>query len=206
MEGGGGVFPKTSVSAQREGILPKACVHVKNGDNRPQPPSIVPMVGRKWEWDGGVYTSLVDFYSKRRDVRSRHVVHPAMMSITKPEHSEANPQSQTGSRPVAEPETPAAKNTPNNGGWLSWVFWRGKEVNPKEDHLPEDKDKSIVWDPTMHRWVDKTEPKAEQKPVPPPPPMGINGSMELWQSPQRCESLLHESSRSMGQLSQDALP
>ncbi|XP_038862138.1 protein transport protein Sec16A-like [Salvelinus namaycush] len=87
-----------------------------------------------------------------------------MMSITKPEHSEANPQCQTGSRPVAEPETPAVHN--NSGGWLSWVFGSGR-VN-KEVHLPEDKDRSIVWDPTLHRWVNKTEPKAENKCVPPP--------------------------------------
>lgn len=63
-----------------------------------------------------------------------------MMSITKPEHSDANPQSQTGSRPVAEPETPAVHN--NSGGWLSWVFGSGR-VNKKEVHLPEDKDRSV---------------------------------------------------------------
>ncbi|XP_038865891.1 protein transport protein Sec16A-like [Salvelinus namaycush] len=33
----------------------------------------------------------------------------------------------------------------------------------------------IVWDPTLHRWVNKTEPKAENKCVPPPPPMGTYG-------------------------------
>ncbi|XP_055720081.1 protein transport protein Sec16A-like [Salvelinus fontinalis] len=93
-----------------------------------------------------------------------------MMSITKPEHSEANPQCQTGSRPVAEPETPAVHN--NSGGWLSWVFGSGRA---KEVHLPEDKDRSIVWDPTLHRWVNKTEPKAENKCVQPPPPMGTYG-------------------------------
>ncbi|XP_042168112.1 uncharacterized protein LOC112237968 isoform X1 [Oncorhynchus tshawytscha] len=98
-----------------------------------------------------------------------------MMSITKPEHSEANPQCQTGSRPVAEPETPAVHN--NSGGWLSWVFVSGR-VNKKEVHLPEDKDRSIVWDPTLHRWVNKTEPKAENKCVQPPPRMGTYGYQE----------------------------
>ncbi|XP_031672238.1 protein transport protein Sec16A-like [Oncorhynchus kisutch] len=98
-----------------------------------------------------------------------------MMSITKPEHSEANPQCQTGSRPVAEPETTAVHN--NSGGWLSWVFGSGR-VNKKEVHLPEDKDRSIVWDPTLHRWVNKTEPKAENKCVQPPPRMGTYGYQE----------------------------
>ncbi|XP_055772405.1 protein transport protein Sec16A-like [Salvelinus fontinalis] len=134
--------------------------------------TIIPMVAPLWKWDGGACTPPVDFYSKRRDVRLRYVEHPAMMSITKPEHSEANPQCQTGSRPVAEPETPAVHN--NSGGWLSWVFGSGR-VNKKEVHLPEDKDRSIVRDPTLHRWVNKTEPKAENKCVPPPPPMGTNG-------------------------------
>ncbi|XP_055772409.1 protein transport protein Sec16A-like [Salvelinus fontinalis] len=134
--------------------------------------TIIPMVAPLWKWDGGACTPPVDFYSKRRDVRLRYVEHPAMMSITKPEHSEANPQCQTGSRPVAEPETPAVHN--NSGGWLSWVFGSGR-VNKKEVHLPEDKDRSIVRDPTLHRWVNKTEPKAENKCVPPPPPMGTYG-------------------------------
>ncbi|XP_021448195.1 protein transport protein Sec16A-like [Oncorhynchus mykiss] len=98
-----------------------------------------------------------------------------MMSITKPEHSEANPQCQTGSQPVAEPETPAVNN--NSGGWLSWVFGSGR-VNKKGVHLPEDKDRSIVWDPTLHRWVNKTEPKAENKCVQPPPRMGTYGYQE----------------------------
>ncbi|XP_045065113.1 uncharacterized protein LOC121545067 [Coregonus clupeaformis] len=151
------IFPKASVPAQREGILPTASVPVENGNNHPQPPPIIPMLAPLWKWDGGVCTPPVDFYSKRRDVRLRYVEHPAMMSITKPEHSEANPQCQTGSRPVAEPETPAVHK--NSGSWLSWVFGSGK----------------IVWDPTLYRWVDKTEPKAENKLVPPTPPMGMYG-------------------------------
>ncbi|XP_045549758.1 interleukin-20 receptor subunit beta isoform X1 [Salmo salar] len=162
-----GIFPKASVPAHREWIVPKASVPaereeiflttsvpVKNGKNHPQPPPIIPMVAPLWKWDGGACTPPVDFYSKRRDVRLRYVEHPAMMSITKPEHSDANPQCQTG--------------------WLSWVFGSGR-VNKKEVHLPEDKDRSIVWDPTLHRWVNKTEPKAENKCVPPPPPMGTYG-------------------------------
>ncbi|XP_071183872.1 uncharacterized protein [Salvelinus alpinus] len=164
------IVPKASVPAEREEILLTASVPVKNENNHPQPPPIIPMVAPLWKWDGGACTPPVDFYSKRRDVRLRYVEHPAMMSITKPEHSDANPQFQTGSRPVAEPETPAVHN--NSGGWLSWVFGSGR-ANKKEVHLPEDKDRSIVWDPTLHRWVNKTEPKAENKCV--PPPMGTYG-------------------------------
>ncbi|XP_071183104.1 uncharacterized protein [Salvelinus alpinus] len=166
------IVPKASVPAEREEILLTASVPVKNENNHPQPPPIIPMVAPLWKWDGGACPPPVDFYSKRRDVRLRYVEHPAMMSITKPEHSDANPQFQTGSRPVAEPETPAVHN--NSGGWLSWVFGSGR-ANKKEVHLPEDKDRSIVWDPTLHRWVNKTEPKAENKCVPPPPPMGTYG-------------------------------
>nr|XP_046220424.1 uncharacterized protein LOC124045206 [Oncorhynchus gorbuscha] len=180
-----GIFPKASVPAHREWIVPKAgvpaereeilltaSVPVKNEKNHPQPPPIIPMVAPLWKWDGGACTPPVDFYSKRRDVRLRYVEHPAMMSITKPEHSDAKPQFQTGTRPVAETETPAVHN--NSGGWLSWVFGSGR-ANKKEVHLPEDKDRSIVWDPTLHRWVNRTEPKAEKKCVPPPPPMGTYG-------------------------------
>ncbi|XP_036801429.1 uncharacterized protein LOC110490719 [Oncorhynchus mykiss] len=155
-----GIVPMSSVPVHREVFLLTASVPVKNGNNHPQPPPIIPMVAPLWKWDGGACTPPVDFYSKRRDVQLRYVEHPAMMSITKPEHSEANPQCQTGSRPA--------------GGW---VFGSGR-VNKKEVHLPEDKDRSIVWDPTLHRWVNKTEPKAENKCVQPPPRMGTYGYQE----------------------------
>ncbi|XP_055769525.1 uncharacterized protein LOC129845676 [Salvelinus fontinalis] len=134
------IVPKASVPAEREEIFLTTSVPVKSGHNHPQPPPIIPMVAPLWKWDGGACTPPVDFYSKRRDVRLRYVEDLAMMSITKPEHSKANPQCQTGSRPVAEPETPAVHN--NSGGWLSWVFGSGR-VNKKEVHLPEDKDRSV---------------------------------------------------------------
>lgn len=74
-----GIFPKASVPAHREWIVPKASVPaereeiflttsvpVKNGNNHPQPPPIIPMVAPLWKWDGGACTPPVDFYSKRR--------------------------------------------------------------------------------------------------------------------------------------------
>uniref|UniRef100_A0A4W6C0X1 Protein transport protein sec16 n=1 Tax=Lates calcarifer TaxID=8187 RepID=A0A4W6C0X1_LATCA len=54
------------------------------------------------------------------------------------------------------------------GGWLSWISGRGKN----EAHLPDDKNKSIVWDEKKQRWVDLNEPEEESKP-PPPPPSGF---------------------------------
>ncbi|XP_032395921.1 protein transport protein Sec16A isoform X4 [Etheostoma spectabile] len=51
------------------------------------------------------------------------------------------------------------------GGWITRI-WKGKN----EAHLPDDKNKSIVWDEKKQRWVDLNEPEEESKPVPPPPP------------------------------------
>ncbi|XP_026873511.2 protein transport protein Sec16A isoform X2 [Electrophorus electricus] len=52
------------------------------------------------------------------------------------------------------------------GGFLSW-FLKGKN----EAHLPDDKNKSIVWDEQKQRWVNLDEPEEENKPPPPPPTM-----------------------------------
>ncbi|XP_068429853.1 protein transport protein Sec16A isoform X3 [Clinocottus analis] len=52
------------------------------------------------------------------------------------------------------------------GGWLNWLKRKGKN----EAHLPDDKNKSIVWDEQKQKWVDLNEPEEERKPLPPPPP------------------------------------
>ncbi|KAM3842461.1 protein transport protein Sec16A [Diretmus argenteus] len=58
-------------------------------------------------------------------------------------------------------------------GWLSSLsifpfYKKGKN----EAHLPDDKNKSIVWDEQKQKWVDINEPEEERKP-PPPPPSGF---------------------------------
>ncbi|XP_042334135.1 protein transport protein Sec16A isoform X2 [Sceloporus undulatus] len=52
--------------------------------------------------------------------------------------------------------------------WFGWLM--GKSKN--EAHLPDDKNKSIVWDEKKQRWVNLDEPEEESKP-PPPPPTGF---------------------------------
>ncbi|XP_075761504.1 protein transport protein Sec16A isoform X3 [Pelodiscus sinensis] len=52
--------------------------------------------------------------------------------------------------------------------WFRWLMGKGKN----EAHLPDDKNKSIVWDEKKQRWVDLDEPEEESKP-PPPPPTGF---------------------------------
>lgn len=69
---------------------------------------------------------------------------PALMTITKPEHFEANPQSQAGSWPVAKPQRPAppVQKTRNSGGWLRWFFGEKEEV-PQMTRIPDDKPNSV---------------------------------------------------------------
>uniref|UniRef100_A0A8C1TYJ9 Protein transport protein sec16 n=1 Tax=Cyprinus carpio TaxID=7962 RepID=A0A8C1TYJ9_CYPCA len=55
-----------------------------------------------------------------------------------------------------------------SGGWLTWLYPKRKN----EAHLPDDKNKSIVWDEKKQKWVNLDEPEEESKP-PPPPPTGF---------------------------------
>ncbi|XP_075573247.1 protein transport protein Sec16A isoform X7 [Pelecanus crispus] len=61
---------------------------------------------------------------------------------------------------------PAPRKTGAN--WFRWLMGKGKN----EAHLPDDKNKSIVWDEQKQRWVNLDEPEEESKP-PPPPPTGF---------------------------------
>ncbi|XP_075026816.1 protein transport protein Sec16A isoform X8 [Calonectris borealis] len=61
---------------------------------------------------------------------------------------------------------PAPRKTGAN--WFRWLMGKGKN----EAHLPDDKNKSIVWDEQKQRWVNLDEPEEESKP-PPPPPTGL---------------------------------
>ncbi|KAM5146627.1 protein transport protein Sec16A isoform 2-T2 [Mantella aurantiaca] len=82
--------------------------------------------------------------------------------------------------PPAIPETersepkkePKASSSSHGGGrsWfplkIGWLMGKGKN----EAHLPDDRNKSIVWDEKKQRWVNMDEPEGEEsKPLPPPP-------------------------------------
>ncbi|XP_073455717.1 protein transport protein Sec16A isoform X1 [Aquarana catesbeiana] len=82
--------------------------------------------------------------------------------------------------PPAIPETERSEakkepkaSYPSQGGSRSWfplkIGWlMGKGKN--EAHLPDDRNKSIVWDENKQRWVNLDEPEGEEsKPLPPPP-------------------------------------
>ncbi|KAJ8377624.1 hypothetical protein AAFF_G00255330 [Aldrovandia affinis] len=83
---------------------------------------------------------------------------------------------QTSPPPPPIPEQPPHREEPKKpkkdspkkgagGGWLNWLYRKGKS----EAHLPDDKNKSIVWDEKKQRWVNLDEPEEESKPPPPPP-------------------------------------
>ncbi|KAM6975820.1 protein transport protein Sec16A isoform 2-T2 [Tautogolabrus adspersus] len=89
----------------------------------------------------------------------------------------SNSFKQASPPPPSIPEQPrkevkqARKDSPKKsglGGLIRWIYGKGKN----EAHLPDDKNKSIVWDEQKQRWVDINEPEEESKP-PPPPPSGF---------------------------------
>ncbi|XP_046723502.1 protein transport protein Sec16A isoform X2 [Silurus meridionalis] len=78
--------------------------------------------------------------------------------------------------PVQEAPKKNKKDSPKKGGGggiFGWIYRRGKN----EVHLPDDKNKSIVWDETKQKWVNLDEPEEEKKPLPPPPSMFPNAPM-----------------------------
>ncbi|KFQ69168.1 Protein transport protein Sec16A, partial [Phaethon lepturus] len=95
-------------------------------------------------------------------------------------HSVGRERSNSAAKqPSPSPSVPAGKETkkeikkeaaPRKTGanWFRWLMGKGKN----EAHLPDDKNKSIVWDEQKQRWVNLDEPEEESKP-PPPPPTGF---------------------------------
>ncbi|OCT65295.1 protein transport protein Sec16A isoform X2 [Xenopus laevis] len=79
---------------------------------------------------------------------------------------------------IPEADRPEEKNKhkshgPSQGSGKSWFplkfgWLMGKGKN--EAHLPDDRNKSIVWDEKQQRWTNLDEPEEERKPLPPPPP------------------------------------
>ncbi|XP_056394304.1 protein transport protein Sec16A isoform X2 [Hyla sarda] len=66
--------------------------------------------------------------------------------------------------PKKEPKSNAAHGSGRS--WFGWLTRKGKN----EAHLPDDRNKSIVWDETRQRWINQDEPEGEDnKPLPPPP-------------------------------------
>nr|XP_009940754.1 PREDICTED: protein transport protein Sec16A [Opisthocomus hoazin] len=87
-------------------------------------------------------------------------------------NSAAKQPSTTPSVPVGKETKKEIKKEPaprkTGANWFRWLMGKGKN----EAHLPDDKNKSIVWDEQKQRWVNLDEPEEESKP-PPPPPTGF---------------------------------
>ncbi|XP_036384118.1 protein transport protein Sec16A isoform X2 [Megalops cyprinoides] len=145
------------------------------------------------------FTPQMDFYDqmahmtnagpgRRSRTTSQSSVHtvPGRRSRTTSEsstHSTGRERSnsvvkQSSPPPPAIPEKPTRREEPKTqkkdspkksqggrGGWLNWLYRKGKN----EAHLPDDKNKSIVWDENKQRWINLDEPEEENKPPPPPP-------------------------------------
>lgn len=77
---------------------------------------------------------------------------------------------QDGKRPgqAARKETKDPKKSSEPWFFSRWLY--GKKRT--EAYLPDDKNKSIVWDEKKNRWVDTNEPEEEKK-APPPPPAAL---------------------------------
>uniref|UniRef100_A0A8C1PZR9 Protein transport protein sec16 n=1 Tax=Cyprinus carpio TaxID=7962 RepID=A0A8C1PZR9_CYPCA len=125
--------------------------------------------------DGQIKVCLFSFILKSSCRRSRTTSESSNHSGRERSSSLAN---QGSPPPPSIPEAPpqdgpkkTKKDSPKkgaSGGWLTWLYPKRKN----EAHLPDDKNKSIVWDEKKQKWVNLDEPEEESKP-PPPPPTGL---------------------------------
>jgi hypothetical protein len=76
----------------------------------------------------------------------------------------------------SEPKSGATTKKSGNRSFLSTIVKSAARILPNsvtgEVHLPDDSDKSLVWDNEKKRWIDKNNPEEESAPPPPPPMMG----------------------------------
>ncbi|XP_073415454.1 protein transport protein Sec16A isoform X4 [Dendrobates tinctorius] len=69
-------------------------------------------------------------------------------------------------KPEPKKEGKAIASHGSGRSWFGWLMRKGKN----EAHLPDDRNKSIVWDEARQRWINLDEPEGEDnKPLPPPP-------------------------------------
>uniref|UniRef100_A0A673MIK9 Protein transport protein sec16 n=1 Tax=Sinocyclocheilus rhinocerous TaxID=307959 RepID=A0A673MIK9_9TELE len=125
--------------------------------------------------DGQIKVCLFSFIHKSSCRRSRTTSESSNHSGRERSSSLAN---QGSPPPPPIPEAPpqdepkkTKKDSPKkgaSGGWLTWLYSKRKS----EAHLPDDRNKSIVWDEKKQKWVNLDEPEEESKP-PPPPPTGF---------------------------------
>nr|XP_028570104.1 protein transport protein Sec16A isoform X1 [Podarcis muralis] len=103
-------------------------------------------------------------------VRSRTTSESSVHSVGRERRNSAAKQPSPPPPPIPEGKPSKKEPEPRKSGatWLGWLMGKGKN----EAHLPDDKNKSIVWDEKKQRWVNLDEPEEESKP-PPPPPSGF---------------------------------
>ncbi|XP_023663663.1 protein transport protein Sec16A isoform X3 [Paramormyrops kingsleyae] len=124
------------------------------------------------------FTPQMDFYDKMEVMGQGRRSRTTSESSTHSTGRERSNSMAKPSLPTPEPipEQPPHQDAPkkqkkespkkgSGSGWLGW-FYRNRR---NEAHLPDDKNKSIVWDPQKKRWVNMDEPEEENKPLPPPP-------------------------------------
>ncbi|XP_069603571.1 protein transport protein Sec16A isoform X7 [Ranitomeya imitator] len=83
-------------------------------------------------------------------------------------------------KPEPKKEAKATASHGSGRSWFGWLMRKGKN----EAHLPDDRNKSIVWDEARQRWINLDEPEGEDnKPLPPPPSSMPKRSMAVPSGP-----------------------
>ncbi|XP_048669273.1 protein transport protein Sec16A isoform X6 [Marmota marmota marmota] len=116
-----------------------------------------------------------DFGGKFADLGSSRIAQDAEIPPAWDPTSSGSAQSASSLSPASETKRPAhvarkeTKEPKKSESWFSrWL--PGKKRT--EAYLPDDKNKSIVWDEKKNQWVNLNEPEEEKK-APPPPPTSL---------------------------------
>ncbi|VTJ54255.1 Hypothetical predicted protein [Marmota monax] len=116
-----------------------------------------------------------DFGGKFADLGSSRTAQDAEIPPAWDPTSSGSAQSASSLSPASETKRPAhvarkeTKEPKKSESWFSrWLPVRKRT----EAYLPDDKNKSIVWDEKKNQWVNLNEPEEEKK-APPPPPTSL---------------------------------
>ncbi|MBV95392.1 Protein transport protein Sec16A, partial [Eschrichtius robustus] len=148
-----------------------------------------------WLRTQGLACRLAHHLSKRLNICSRRPGARTQGSSRTSQGSESSPGWGSAGSGALQPPPPlpltpapnvkrpvqAAKETKEPKKSSESWFSRWLPVKKRtEAYLPDDKNKSIVWDEKKNRWVDTNEPEEEKK-APPPPPTSLPKALQATQ-------------------------
>ncbi|XP_066222800.1 protein transport protein Sec16A isoform X6 [Saccopteryx leptura] len=166
LDPGSGLPPSTPSLQQSGHLLREASTRDPGTGLMPQDPHRRSSLAERREEDfGGTFDNMG---SSRTPQDSEAPLRWGAASLGALQPAALMPASEVKSSGQAARKEPKEPKKSGESWFSRWL--PGKKRT--EAYLPDDKNKSIVWDEKKNRWVDTSEPEEEKK-APPPPPMSL---------------------------------